>query len=112
MAENVFIKKRQKERRKQTFLTVKLILRLVVASVLMWLGFVYFVGDTSEGQCVGGSCEAEYSLATYAIAGLLMLLAVMVLGAAVGALISYLRRDRSSEGFSSYLDTPNDQDQP
>lgn len=112
MAENVFIKKRQKERRKQTFLTVKLILRLVVASVLMWLGFVYFVGDTSEGQCVGGGCEAEYSLATYAIAGLLMLLAVIVLGAAVGALISYLRRGRSSEGFSSYLDMPNDQDQP
>lgn len=112
MAENVFIKKRQKERRKQTFLTVKLILRLVVASVLMWLGFVYFVGDTSEGQCVGGGCEAEYSLATYAIAGLLMLLAVIALGALVGSLVSYLRRSRSDGNFSAFVETPDDQDQP
>lgn len=112
MAENVFIKKRQKERRKQTFLTVKLILRLVVASVLMWLGFIYFVGDTSEGQCVGGACEAEYTLATYAIAGLIMLLAVMALGALVGSLISYMRRSRSADSFSKFVDQPDQDDHP
>ena len=104
MSENVFIKKRQKERRKQSFLTVKLILRLVVASVLMWLGFLYFVGDTSDGQCVGGGCEAEYSLATYALAGLIMLVAVIALGALVGSLIGYLRRSRSTGNFSSFVD--------
>ena len=110
MSENLFIKKRQKERRKQSFLTVKLILRLVVASVLMWLGFIYFVGDTSEGQCVGGACEAEYSLATYAIAGLIMLIVVIALGALVGSLISYMRRRRSTGNFSTFVDQPENND--
>ncbi len=103
MSENLFIKKRQKERRKHTFLTVKLIMRLVFASALLLLGFHFFVGDPTDGLCAAG-CESEYSLATYVYAALIMLGAVIVLGGLTGALFAYLRRNRQSDGMFTLLE--------
>ena len=109
MAEHLFIKKRQKERRKQTFLTVKLILRLIFASAFLLLGFHYFVGDPTEGLCAAANgCESEYSIATYAVAALVMLGVVIILGGLTGALIAYLRRNRESGGMFSLV---NEQEQ-
>ncbi len=93
MAENIFIKKRQKQRRRENFLTIKLILRLVVASVLMLLGFLYFVGDPTTSMCENG-CESEFSLATWIFGFFILFAGVAVLGGLVGGLVAFLRWKR------------------
>lgn len=111
MAEHLFIKKRQKDRRKHTFLTVKLILRLVLASGFLLLGFHYFVGDPTDGLCAAATgCEREYSIATYVIAALIMLGGVMVLGGLTGALLAYLRRNRQNDGMFTLISNQETQD--
>lgn len=109
MAEKLFIKKRQKDRRKHTFMTVKLILRLVVASVLLMLGVLYFFGDTGSDACVNG-CEGQYSLTTWVLAFLMIFGVVIVLGGLTGALIAYMRRNRSSGSLTSLISEEREQD--
>lgn len=108
MSENLFIKKRQRDRRKQNFLTVKLILRLVVASVLLWLGFLYFVGDPTTAICENG-CEGEFSLGTWIAAAAMVFGAVVVVGGLTGALIAFLRSGRSNSSLSVLISDDQNQ---
>lgn len=97
MAENIFIKKRQRQRLKDGFVTFKLILRLIVASVLLLLGFLYFVGDPTTTLCENG-CESEFSLGIWVLGFALIFGGIILLGGLVGGLVAFLRWTRGGSG--------------
>lgn len=107
MSESLFIKKRQRDRRKHSFLTIKLILRLVVSSVLLWLGFMYFVGDPTTSVCENG-CESEFGFNTWALAIVMIFGGIILIAGLAGALIALIRRNRASSSLSVFLDEKDD----
>lgn len=104
MPEHIFIKKRQR-RRGRHFLTTKVILRLMVASLLTLGGFIYFIGDPTTTLCENG-CESQHSLMAW-IAGFFMIFAgIIALAGLTGALFAFLRWTRGSgdSAFAHLMD--------
>lgn len=93
MTEKIFLKRRQQQRDKP-LLTTRTIVRLMIFSVVIYGAFVFYVGEPGGNACVGGSCEAEYSLTIWVLAFLGLVGSMVVAGALVGTLIAYMRRGR------------------
>ncbi len=74
-----------------------------MASVLLWLGFMYFVGDPTTGVCENG-CESEFSFKTWALAITMIFGGIILVGGLTGALIALMRRNRDSSSLSVFLD--------
>lgn len=98
MSENPFIQKRQRSRRKATFLlNTRNIIGLVVLSLVAFAAFKLWVGNPNDVLCEG-ECESLYSLFTWVLGFFIMFAGVIAAGAALGLIIAFLRgRTRKSE---------------
>lgn len=107
MADHIFLKKRQKQRRREGRLfTNKNILRLVFVSAVMLGGFLYFIGDPTTAICEDG-CESTYSLGAWILGFFIIFGSVIGVAALFGIVFAMLKWSRSDSDstFSSLLDT-------
>ena len=96
MSENPFIQKRQRSRRKATFLLgTRNIVGLVVLSLVAYAAFRLWVGNPADTLC-DGECESIYSLFTMVLGFFLMFAGVIAAGAAIGLLVAFIRRRRGA----------------
>ncbi len=100
MPEHIFIKKRQRQRkRRDGFLTTKLIVRLIIVSLVLLALFLNFVGDPTVTICENG-CESEFSFGTWALSFFLIFSGIILVAGVVGALIAFLKWSRRNSGGS------------
>ena len=111
MAEHLFIKKRQRQRkRRDGFLTTKIIVRLIIVSAVLLALFLNFIGDPTISICDEG-CESQFSFGTWVLGFLMIFGAVIGLAGIVGALIAALKwsRRNSSGSLAALMnDEPDD----
>ncbi|WP_417449960.1 hypothetical protein [Kordiimonas sp.] len=92
MSENPFIKKRQRSRRKATFLLgTRNVIGLIVLSLVAYAAFRLWVGNPADSMC-DGECESLYSLLTWVLGFVIMFACVIGAGAVIGLLVGALRR--------------------
>ncbi len=98
MSENPFIQKRQRSRRKATFLLgTRNIIGLVVLSGVAFAAFRLWVGDPTDALCEG-ECESLYSLFSWVLGFFIMFAAVVAAGGVLGLIVAFIRsRTRSHE---------------
>lgn len=107
MSDNIFIKKRQRQRKKRDgFLTTKIILRLIIVSVVLLLLFLNFVGDPTVTICENG-CDSEFSIGTWALGLAMIFGAIILMAGLVGAGFAVLKWSRGNSG-SSFADIMDD----
>lgn len=104
MAEHIFIKKRQRHRkRRDGFLTTKIIVRLIIISAVLLVLFLNFIGDPTVAICEDG-CESQFSFSAWALGFFMIFGAVIGAAGIVGALIATLKWSRrNSSGSLSAL---------
>lgn len=91
MSENPFIQKRQRSRRKATFLLgTRNIIGLVVISLVAYAAFRLWVGNPNDALCEG-ECESLYSLFGWVLGFFLMIAGVAAAGAVLGLVIAFFR---------------------
>jgi len=91
MSENPFIQKRQRSRRKATFLLgTRNIIGLIVLSLVAFAAFRLWVGNPNDVLCEG-ECESLYSLFGWVLGFFLMIAGVAAAGAILGLLIAFIR---------------------
>lgn len=76
------------------------IFRIMLVSLLVFAGFIYYVGDPTTALCDGG-CESQQSLTGQVLGFFLMFLGVIAGAAVVGALFAYIRRSRASSIYTA-----------
>lgn len=100
MPDHIFIKKRQRQRKKRDgFLTTKLIIRLIIVSAVLLVLFLNFIGDPTVTICENG-CESEFSFSTWALGILMIFGGVIMIAGIVGALLAFLKWSRRNSGGS------------
>ncbi|WP_262692157.1 hypothetical protein [Kordiimonas aestuarii] len=96
MSDNPFIKKRQRSRRKATFLLgTRNIIGLVVLSLVAYAAFRLWVGNPADTMC-DGECESMYSLFASVLGFFMMFAAVITAGAVIGLVVALMRRTAGS----------------
>ncbi len=112
MSDNIFIKKRQRHRkRRDGFLTTKIIIRLIVVSVVLLVLFLNFVGDPTVTICENG-CESDFTIGTWALGLAMIFGGIILIAGVVGAGFAVLKWSRGGSG-SSLADMMEDgQDKP
>lgn len=106
MPEHIFIKKRQRHRkRRDGFLTTKVIVRLIIVSAVLLALFLNFIGDPTVSICEEG-CESKFSFGTWVLGFIMIFGAVIGLAGIVGALIATLKwsRRNSSGALTALMD--------
>lgn len=101
------MKKRQRARQRDLF-TLKNIFRIMLVSVLVFAGFMYFVQDPTTALCEGG-CESQHSLASQVLGFFFMFAGIILVAGLVGGLFAYLRHSRSASIYTE-MDTSDDGD--
>lgn len=101
MTDRLFMKKRQRSRSRD-FFTLKNIFRIMLVSLLVFAGFMYFVQDPTTALCEGG-CESQYSLASQILGFFFMFAAIILVAGLVGALFAYLRHSRASSIYTETI---------
>ena len=100
MSENIFIKKRQRQRkRRDGFLTTKIIVRLILVSVVLLVLFLNFVGDPTVTICENG-CESEFTIGTWVLGFFMIFGGIILMAGVVGALLAFLKWSRRNSGGS------------
>lgn len=100
MAEHLFIKKRQRQRkRRDGFLTTKIIVRLIIVSAVLLALFLNFIGDPTVSICEDG-CESQFSISTWVLGFFMIFGTVIGLAGIVGALVATLKWSRRDSGGS------------
>jgi len=100
MPEHIFIKKRQRQRkRRDGFLTTKLIVRLIIASAVLLVLFLNFIGDPTMTICENG-CESEFSVSAWALGILMIFGGIIMMAGIVGAALAFLKWSRRNSGGS------------
>lgn len=106
MAEHIFIKKRQQDRRRSgTLLNTRNALRLILISILTLGGFLYFIGDPTTAICEQG-CESQHSLGAWTLGFFMIFAAIIAAASGIGAVFGFLRwkRSRTGQSFSALVD--------
>jgi hypothetical protein len=110
MVDHIFLKKRQKQRRREgSLFTNKNILRLIAVSAVMLGGFLYFIGDPTTAICENG-CENTHSVGTWVLGFLIIFGTIIGVAALFGSLLAIVKWSRggSQSSFASLLDAPED----
>lgn len=107
MSENLLIKKRQRQRRRNGInLTTKHLLGLVVLALVTYGAFRVWVGNPWESVC-GDDCESMYSLLAWIMAFGMIFGAIIAAGAVVGVIVALVKRRNSESGKSPFAAQKN-----
>lgn len=103
MSENIFIKKRKRQRKAGAInLSLKHLLGLVLLSLVTYGAFRFWVGNPMESLC-GDNCESMYSLLAWVMAFAMVFAAIIATGAVIGVIIALIKRRnaRSDADFAA-----------
>jgi H+/Cl- antiporter ClcA len=98
MSEHLFVKKRQRQRRRAAgAVTTRHILGLILLCLAAYAAFRIWVGNPMESLC-GDDCESMHSLLAWVLGFAMIFLAIIAAGAVGGVVLALVRKRRGETG--------------